>query len=165
MDAMDVALRMIQMGVIEVRKDGTIWKVRNLNATTLLEPRRLETKTKGGYLAIRVNHGGKAFMLAAHRVVWTVLNGPIPPGMDINHIDGKKGNNCPENMELATRSQNHKHAYSTGLRTLPRSIPKPILAQVSQSAKDLRTQGLSYSQIAERLGISQTTAFRAVKHE
>jgi len=149
--------------VIEVRPDGSIWKLRNLNAMPLKGPRRLETTTKHGYLAIRVNLNRRAHMLAAHRVVWTVLRGSIPEGMDINHIDGCKTNNAPRNLELATRSENHQHAYRTGLRGLSANIPPRILESVAPRAKELRAQGLSFSAIAKALGISQTTAFRATR--
>lgn len=44
--------------------------------------------------------------VAVHRVVWELNNGPIPAGMDIDHIDRDKRNNRIENLRIASRSQN-----------------------------------------------------------
>ena len=46
-----------------------------------------------------------------HRFVYEIFNGPIPDGMQINHIDSNKQNNCINNLELMTRSENAKHAH------------------------------------------------------
>lgn len=42
----------------------------------------------------------------AHRVIWEMVNGPIPDGHEIDHIDGNPWNNKLNNLRLATRSQN-----------------------------------------------------------
>lgn len=158
MDAMKSALLLIKAGVIEIRADGTIWKRRNLNRMPLAAPRRLETRTKRGYLAVRFWVEAKPYMLAAHRLVYTVLKGPIPDGMDINHVDGDKANNRPENLEPATRGENHEHAYRIGLRNTT-DMPRDL----ADHAKTLRAAGLSYTKIGQALGVSQTTAFRATR--
>jgi len=41
-----------------------------------------------------------------HRLVWEKHNGPIPEGMDIDHINGDRRDNRIENLRLATRTQN-----------------------------------------------------------
>ena len=46
-----------------------------------------------------------------HRLVYEIFNDPIPDGMQINHIDSNKQNNCINNLELMTRSENAKHAH------------------------------------------------------
>ena len=46
-----------------------------------------------------------------HRFVYECIKGDIPSGMEINHIDSNRQNNCIKNLELMTRSENAKHAY------------------------------------------------------
>lgn len=163
MEAMDAALLLIKQGVIEVRQDGTVWKLRNLNTTPLPAPRRLETKVKAGYLAVRINHNNQAFMLHAHRLVWTVLRGPIPENMTINHLDGVKDRNHLSNLEAVSQGDNNRHAYRVLHRSPPPHVPPRIVDSLAPQAKALRLAGLPYAEIAARLGVSQTTAFRATR--
>lgn len=44
-----------------------------------------------------------------HRFVWRYFNGPIPPRIVIDHIDGDRGNPKLYNLRLATQSENSKN--------------------------------------------------------
>ena len=65
-----------------------------------------------GYLMTTVKQIGlscKHFLV--HRLVYECYNGDIPDKMQINHIDSNRQNNCIDNLELVTRSENAKHAH------------------------------------------------------
>ena len=47
---------------------------------------------------------GKAYQV--HRLVWSAFNGPIPEGMQVNHIDEKPSNNSLSNLNLMTPKEN-----------------------------------------------------------
>lgn len=51
----------------------------------------------------------------AHVIIWEMLHGPIPDGLEIDHINGVKWDNRRSNLRLATRQQNKMNgsAYST----------------------------------------------------
>ena len=53
---------------------------------------------------------GVRFHALAHRLVWRHLHGPIPHGLTVNHKDGNKKNNRPDNLELMTDSEQAIHA-------------------------------------------------------
>ncbi len=41
-----------------------------------------------------------------HRYLWEAINGPIPEGMEIDHISGNRSDNRLENLRLVTRREN-----------------------------------------------------------
>lgn len=61
----------------------------------------------GSYLAVTLynDEGQKKFMLV-HRLVYMAYKGRIPKGLQINHKDENKENNCIENLELMTQKEN-----------------------------------------------------------
>ena len=56
----------------------------------------------GKYLRIRLD--GKGYLF--HRIVWIYMNGEIPEGMNIDHIDNDPLNNRIDNLRLATHHEN-----------------------------------------------------------
>ena len=45
-----------------------------------------------------------------HRYIWEKTNGPIPAGMQIDHINGEPDDNRMENLRLVTRQENMQNA-------------------------------------------------------
>lgn len=58
-----------------------------------------------GYITVRVNYK----LYYAHRIIWEMLYGPIPEGMQVDHIDMDRANNRPGNMRLANNAQNNSN--------------------------------------------------------
>ena len=73
-----------------------------------------------GYLTLTLRRDNKQVAVAVHRLVAEAFLGGPHPGLDVNHIDGDKTNNCVENLEWCTREENVRHAIRTGLRYGPR---------------------------------------------
>lgn len=95
----------------EVHADGRIYALHRLHNRFYDGPRLiLGSKTKQGYLSILVGgRNGKRMM--QHRLV-ALLYIPNPSNKPtINHKDGNKTNNAVSNLEWATHSENHLHAF------------------------------------------------------
>ena len=105
-------------GELEVDPDGTVWRVQARRADrwtgmTRAIPcrrRRAENVLTTGYLMVRVMFNGKRWHAMAHRLVYLHFYGPIPAGLTINHKNGAKGDNRPENLDLATPREQIAHA-------------------------------------------------------
>lgn len=72
-----------------------------------------------GYLRINLNYNYKRKGFLVHRLVLIAFVGPPSTTKDqTNHKDGIKTNNNIENLEWASQSENQRHAYSLGLKTV-----------------------------------------------
>lgn len=67
-----------------------------------------------GYLHVAI----KRKVVVVAKLVALAFLGPRPAGHEINHKDGVKTNNRPENLEYVTGTRNKHHAMQTGLRKL-----------------------------------------------
>lgn len=59
-----------------------------------------------GYLQVCLRKYGKNHSLYVHRLVWEAFKGPIPEGMQVNHINEIKSDNRLGNLNLVTAVQN-----------------------------------------------------------
>ena len=118
--------------------------------------------TKEGYVSCPLWSCGRVSFRMAHRLLWEAHVAPIPPGMQINHKNGIKGDNRLENLEVDTPSQNTLHKF----RVLGHAAPNnPSIGVKNGSAKldpdkvreirRLRAQGEYQYVIAKKFGVSQ----------
>lgn len=104
-------MALVRDGVLSVAADGAVWREKTFGRTGRarpVEPVRVDAVRADGYRSVQC----RGHRILAHRLVWLVLSGPIPDGIEINHIDGHPGNNAFSNLELLTPSANTLHAYS-----------------------------------------------------
>lgn len=120
-----VLIQAVRDGEWEIDSEGRVWRLKkrhgdrwNPGAFILLTcPRkRAENRTGLGYLQVRMMINGTRIYTGAHRLVWQSVHGDIPEGLVINHKNGLKDDNRPDNLEIETHSGNSKHAYRFGLR-------------------------------------------------
>lgn len=171
-DAMAYAKAHVSIGVLRVDPEGRIWREKIFAGGRYrdVEPRRAENVGGKGYLRVSLaKPGGKLAIVMAHSLVFELLVGPIPDGLEVNHKDLDKTNNRPDNLEVVTGAQNVQHAYTHGRNkawafSTSKTEWRPGRVILSdrqlQQAREMRASGALLREIADRLGISTTHAHR-----
>lgn len=117
-------------------------------------------RLRNGYPSTVVRMGGhKQTTVSIHRLVAAAF---VPNPMrkpEVNHKNGLKTDNRPENLEWVTPGENRRHAFDTGLMVSPkgeRNGKAKLNASTVQKIHDLTSQGLSLVKIAKLVGVGQT---------
>ena len=100
-------------GMYEISNLGRV-KSHKRKEVKILKP----TKDRYGYLGVRLCKNCVMSRFKLHRLVAQYFVENPNNYREVNHKDGNKENNVFENLEWVTRSQNLKHAFSLGLKTI-----------------------------------------------
>jgi len=90
-------------------------------------PRRAKLagyRDKNGYPCVGLYAGGqRQSNVKVHRLVAAAFIGPIPDGMQVNHINGVRHDNRVANLEIVTCAENVRHSFQVlgrkGVNTRP----------------------------------------------
>jgi hypothetical protein len=75
----------------------------------------MELKKHTSYITISFKNNGKTKTYQLHRIVALMFIENPENKPFVNHIDGNKINNCSDNLEWVTKSENTLHAHKNGL--------------------------------------------------
>lgn len=122
--------------------------------------------TRDGYLRVELHGGGKKRKTQVHILVAEAFI-PNPAGKpQVNHIDGKKSNNCVENLEWVTASENIRHSVRTGLQRSGCDCPISTLTaeQIHELRRDYKPHDKQFGlkAFAKKFGRSKTTIQKAL---
>ena len=128
----------------------------------LLKP----SKQPNGYYRVVLHVDGKAIDSYVHRIIGKAFV-KIPKKykklgltfdeLEVNHKDGKKWNNTSSNLEWVTSTENHVHAYKTGLnihKGEKSHFNKYTKNQIIQVCELLVQDKLKPSEISKITGVS-----------
>lgn len=153
----------------EVSNDG---QVRSLRWRKGLKAGDTEPKIKKhfvtgpGYQNVKLWDGKRHFTALVHRLVYEAFVGPIPPGIDVHHIDHDPSNNCVDNLTLATRRANIREAIKRGTHV---SV-NPVVGELHNRARlddiqimwmrQLSDEGKSPKELAQIFNVSHQSVWR-----
>lgn len=85
-----------------------------------------------GYFATEFREDSRRVYVHVHKLVAYAFLGPppSPEHTQINHKDYNKGNNCVDNLEYVTPSENMIHSYKRKRLTSAGALSKPVLGRV-----------------------------------
>lgn len=126
---------------------------------------------KNGYVRIHVSHDGKQFKFFVHRLVAQTFI-PNPNNKPcVNHINGDKTNNCVDNLEWCTYSENNKHSYKTNLRN-SKGENNPIHKLTNNQVCEIRKKyqkgkhnGNNANFLSKKYNVSPKTILDIVNHK
>ena len=136
-------------------------KLGNIWSYCRKQPFILRSKDNGrGYYTVSLSQGKKKYKhLLVHRLILQTFIGPCPEGMECRHLDGTRDNNCLENLEWGTLSQNQidRHGHGT-------SNSKISLCQV-KLIRFMSACGDSVREIHRSLGVKYHIVDKIVKRK
>ncbi|MFT8930008.1 MAG: NUMOD4 domain-containing protein [Sporolactobacillus sp.] len=111
-----------------------------------------------GYIYCHFTIDGHGKHVNVHRLVCHTFNGD-PPNSDavVNHIDGNKENNIPENLEWCSNKENTGHAIKTGLwKNIGEEASSNVLTEYQ--VLDIRNDHTkSYTELSKMYGVSKAS--------
>lgn len=121
------------------------------------------SKSKCGYLkSMFLRDDGKYCTRPVHYMVSLAFFGQRPKGTEINHKNGEKTDNRPENLEYVTKSENVLHAYRNGLMTKKRGslngmskLTEDDVSQIRAYREKFVGRYYGIKKLAEECGISE----------
>jgi len=168
-------IKVIQKDVeLLVCQDGSIYRpswtsvvkrVRN-NVEQIFHSEHKETRltpvlNNRGYLEVSVLFNKKRSKFSVHRLVAIAFVPGFEQSLTVNHINGDKLDNRPENLEWVTLAENTRHQWKTGLVDLRgENAPghKLTQRQVIHIRKALRA-GVSANSLAIIAGVNASTIY------
>ena len=86
-----------------------------------LKHKRIVGRVCGNYLGVTINNKTKL----VHRIIWECVNGEIPEGYDIHHIDGNPMNNSIHNLEMIDAFEHNSMHKKGNKNCVGRKIDNP----------------------------------------
>ena len=124
---------------------------------------------RNGYHVVCLYANGLKKWVTVHGLVAKTFLGPRPLNFTVNHKNGNKDDNSLSNLEYVSLSDNIKHAYRTGLKSISEERKKvlksyrmgekpPNRALTDEQAKSIIEEygrgGISMKALGEKWGIS-----------
>jgi hypothetical protein len=109
-------LAFVHLGAFAIDDQGGVWRrwwyaTDRRTRVPLLPPRRATRVNTVGYLYVPFHWRGAAHVVMAHRVVYMHARRTVlPDELEVNHRNGRKQDNRPENLAAVTAKENMAHS-------------------------------------------------------
>lgn len=98
-------------------------RIRNTKTGRILAQKQDKRKWKKYWMVGLMKNGKRSFKYVS-RLVYSAFNGPIPKGMEVNHISENKDDNSLSNLNLMSREENM--LWGTGIERRAKAHYKKV---------------------------------------
>lgn len=122
----------------------------------------------GWYAKVRLSRGSRleARTFHVHELVALAFIGPRPEGYHINHINGNKRDNRPDNLEYVTAAENVAHARANGMTPcIPRGVDVYAAKLTDAAVREIRATPRRHGVVtglARKFGVDRNTIYRVL---
>lgn len=144
--------------VWEVSDAGRIRRIRYLSGSS--------NGRGGGYLRADVSEATCEFgpTPLIHRLVVEKFLGPIPEGLEVDHLDGNTRNNAVDNLECVTHEENLRRARASGVYRYKSGVAHPqhklSTKQRNQVIQLYKSGKFTRPEIADRFNVGLGLIYR-----
>jgi len=146
--------------LFKVTQEGEVFTRINTNGIGVMENnewRRCDVANGDGYRVVNLSIQSKGRRqkkrLRVHRIVYQAFVGELDHKMVINHKDGNKMNNKPDNLEQIEGAENTRHALDElGHDPIRNTV---INFNIAEEIRALSAAGTPYSVLSTKYGISK----------
>lgn len=115
-----------------------------------------------GYRVANLWANGKPRHIGVHRLVYEAFAGPIPEGHEVNHKNGVRHDNRPENLEALSHADNVRYSKSHLGADYATYGNRKLTRQSYELALKLSSEGVAQWRIAKQIGVSKATVWNAI---
>lgn len=129
--------------------------------------KKLKGTVTNGYLVVSLYKNKICKIHRIHQLVAETFLGKHD-GLEVNHIDGIKTNNCLNNLEYVTGSENMKHAFRIGLQSLKGTKASMAILNwdlVCKIRNEYLSTDTSYSILGNKYGVHRQTIASLIRRE
>jgi hypothetical protein len=123
--------------------------------------------TTDGYVKVVLRRPGEASNLFVHRIVYEAFVGPIPEGMEIDHLDFNKANNSTANLEAVAKRTNIQRSFLRG-RNLARGSRQGRASFTENDVTEILQRSMAGEKqvnLAKEYGVTPTAIYCIVKRK
>jgi hypothetical protein len=162
---------LVRRGLLRVDERGRVWRVGRVRPVGFASKRNKVVKfaepTPADVLiqpeartVVQARVNGKMYTCPSSRLVWMHAYGPIPGGMQVQHIDGDATNNAIENLRLARPGgiirescERNPERIVRGSRHARSKLTEETAAEILRRC---RGEGEKQAKVARELGVTQS---------
>lgn len=151
--------------IVADSESGKVFATRGSGGVRLSKPKELLGSVVNGYKVVNIRNGTTKLQCRIHRIIWISVNGVVPDGYCIDHINNDKQDNRLSNLQLLTPTENSHKAKEDGLyKTGKDNKATKISPELHDEIAYLyATDDFTMRELAEVYGISKSRISQIVK--